>query len=541
MKEKTTKQLMRVFFLIAFISLIGILWQWNGKNTSKVKVSGGSFSEGIVGAPRYINPVLAQSPSDKDMTMLIFGTLLHYDKYKNIVYDLADSLTVSDDKKTYNLKLKSNIFFHDGNRITTDDLIFTIEKIQDPLIKSPLFNKWEGINVEKVSNIEVKFILSQEYSDLENNLEIGILPKHLWKNIKSEDFIFSKLNEKPIGSGSYKVEEIKEKESGIPKYYLLEKYNKSSAYIEHIKIYFYENEEALTNAYRKGEIESAYGLSANKENHDLFENEFSSTGKLPRIFGLFFNQNKQKLLKNKEIRLLINNVINRQKIIDKVFAGYAYPIDNPIGETITNEKQYNDSDFTKFLQKNNWIKNKDGIYYNEKTKEVLSFTISAPNVDELIEIAEIVKESLLRYGIGITIKIFENSDFHEKVIRPRDYEILLFGYMIEKPTDLYAFWHSSQKNDPGFNISLYSNNKVDKELEKLRKDKNSSDIQILLDEINKDIPAVFIYSPAYTYLLPKKIKGENISITEKQDRFLDIRNWYIQTRSIWNIFIKKEA
>ena len=60
-------------------------------------------------------------------------------------------------------------------------------------------------------------------------------------------------------------------------------------------------------------------------------------------------------------------------------------------------------------------------------------------------------------------------------------------------------------------------------------------------QINKDIPAVFIYSPAYTYLLPKKIKGENISITEKQDRFLDIRNWYIQTRSIWNIFLKKEA
>jgi len=252
-----------------------------------------------------------------------------------------------------------------------------------------------------------------------------------------------------------------------------------------------------------------------------------------------FNQNKQEILKDTSIRALIQDSIQREKLINEIFAGYAYPINNPLG-TIYQEENKDTSALEEKIEKAGWQKNDQGIYTKGSgdTVKILSLDLSTPNTEDLIELAQKIKTGLREKGIQINIRIFDEADLHQKVIRPRDYEILLFGYMLEKDTDLYAFWHSSQKNDPGLNIGLYSNSIVDKELEKLRKDKSTANLTIIENEINKDIPAVFIYSPAFTYLLPEKIKGEHISIIEKQDRYSDIENWYIYTRTVWNIFLK---
>ena len=539
-KQKTLQILMYVFFVIAIGSLFGIFFQWQKKHTSIVKTVGGSFREGIIGSPRFINPVLAQSQSDKDMTKLVFASLINRNETSH--FDLAESLDTSPDHKEYTLTLKKNIYFHDGTKITADDVLFTIEKIQNPFIKSPLFNKWEGVHAEKIDNYKVKFTLDKPYSDFEDNLVMGVLPKHLWEKVKDDEFMFNTLNIKPIGSGYYRVKNIHYKKTGVPQYYTLERVPHSPAYIQEIQIYFYENENELAQAYRDGEIEAAYGLTANQENYDLFKDDRGITGKLPRIFGLFFNQQKQKILKNKNIRLLINEAINRKQIIENVFHGYAYPIDNPLGNIAIEKQKEKEEKIKQYIQsieKDGWKKDESGIYVNEKTKERLKLEIATPNIEELTHIANLIKEELLPYGINITVRVYEESDLHNKIIRPRNYEILLFGYMIEKNTDLYAFWHSSQENDPGLNISLYTNSTVDRELEQLRKEDNAETLEKISNEINKDVPAAFIYSPAYTYLLPKKIKGEKIHIIEKQDRFSQIKDWYIFTRHVWNSFIKK--
>lgn len=540
MKKISTKQWLRVFFILALISLLGILWQWQNNFSTTVKVSGGSFTEGIIGTPRFINPVLARPGVEKDLTQLVFGSLITKNAKDEYVFNLADSLDVSEDGKTYILKLKDNLFFHDGQTIDADDFIFTLEKIQDPIIKSPLKGRWEGVvDIKKIDNLTIELTLDQAYSDFIDNFNIGIIPQHVWKDIKSDEFIFSIYNSEPIGSGNYFVKKINFKNSGIPNSYLLEKAKESTAYISKIKLSFFENETELIQAYRDGKIDTLYGPSANQDNRDLFDNEFATTGKLPKIFGLFLNQNKQKLLADKNIRSLINAAIDRQSIIDEIFAGYAYPITGPLGGFVPSKKEL--SYYQQKLENEGWLKNERGIL-TKKINDVetpLSINLSTPNTDELISLSQVLKKDLYQYGIELNIKIFDEGSLHQKVIRPRDYEILLFGYMIEKDTDLYAFWHSSQKSDPGLNISLYSNKSIDKQLESLRKTKNSIDLESFEKEIMNDVPAIFIYSPAYTYLLPKKIKGEQIFITEKNDRFAHIEDWYINTRKVWNFFIKK--
>ncbi len=542
--NKNTKLWIRVFFLIAIFSLFGGIWQLQKKLLVEVKTSGGSFSEGIVGTPRFINPVLAQSQSDHDLTRLVFGSLLEVDEHGEIDYLLAEKLSSDPDKKRYELSLKPNIYFQDGERITAEDLIFTIEKIQDPLIKSPLFSQWEGIEVKKKDTLSVEFLLSQSYADFPENLDIGILPKHIWSKIPTASFIFNTNNNKPIGSGPYLVKNITYKKTGIPKSYILESSPYHKNFIQKIKLFFYENEAELAKAFRDGDIDAAYGLSANSQNKDLFHKETSITGQLPRIFGLFYNPQKNSLLKDASIRKLIEGSLDKEALIDEVFAGYAYPIDSPLGKVSYTKKDELARQAQEALIKKGWKKNSEGILQKDlgenKKSLKLEFKVSIPNTKDILELSEKIKEQLAEHGIAITIQPFEKSILEQKIIRLRDYEILLFGYMIERDSDLYAFWHSSQISDPGLNISLYRDAKVDVELEKLRTKGEAANMELIEKRIQDYRPASFIYSPAFTYILPRKIKGENInSLTERSDRFAHISDWYIQTRHVWKMFTKK--
>lgn len=529
--------MIRVFFVIAIISLVGITLIGQQKITSIIKTSGGSFTEGVIGAPRFLNPVLAQSQTDKDLTQLVFGSLLHVLPNNEIDYELAENLDVSEDKKTYVLTLRKDIFFHDGNPITSDDVLFTIKQIQDPLIKSPIQARWEGVSVEKIDEHTIEFKLVKAYVDFPHNLTIGILPKKVWENISPDQFIFSIYNTNPIGSGSYKVDSIQVSSDGIPQSYTLKRYKKGlKTYIQKITLYFFENKESLIKAYNNGSINTLYGISTQENKINQKKNVEILSEPLPRIFGVFFNQNKQEILKDINVRKAINHSINKEKIIQKVFLGNAIPINNFTGIKQT-ESVYDKEKVASLLKSSNWEINDSGIY--EKEGKLLNFNLSIPNVTELKQVAELIQADLLENGIVMEIKIFDQGDLTQNVIRPRDYEAILFGYMIEKKTDLYAFWHSSQKSDPGLNISLYSNKTIDDALEKLRASLENFDEKSLGDEINKDLTAIFLYSPKYTYILPNKIKGlENVYVTNEQNRYASIHDWYIQTRRVWNGFIK---
>ena len=95
--------------------------------TLTVPAYGGTYSEGLIGSPRFINPILAQTNDvDTDLSKLIFSGLMKYDKDKQLIPDLAESYQISDDKLTYTFQLKKNIKWHDGEPFKADDVIFTI-------------------------------------------------------------------------------------------------------------------------------------------------------------------------------------------------------------------------------------------------------------------------------------------------------------------------------------------------------------------------------------------------------------------------------
>jgi len=458
--------------------------------------------------------------------------------------DLADKYEVSEDGLSYHFYIKEEAVFHDGEPVTSDDVIFTVLAAQNPELKSPKRSNWEGISVEKINDKEVIFRLNQPYTPFLQNMTLGIVPRHIWNNIDINEFTLSKFNLEPIGSGPYKISKIRKDSIGIPTSYTLEsnkEYALGRPFIDELIFRYFRNQDDLMESYNDSELDSVYGINPKVARVLQIDGHRVETYTLPRIFGIFFNQNENALLSEKPVREALKLATPKIEIVDQVLSGFGTVIDSTIPQHILNLTPSPATDITlaqSILAENGWVKNDEGFLI-DSNGIILEIDISTSNVDELSDVAEITANSWGQLGVKTNIKNFDTSDLNPSVIRPRKFEALLFGIVISKDVDLYAFWHSSQRDDPGLNITNYTNVSTDSALEIIRDIGSDKDILDSFNtEITKDIPAIFLYSPDFIYVLPDKLKGLEISnLISSEDRFMNVHEWYINTDKVWEVFI----
>jgi peptide/nickel transport system substrate-binding protein len=551
-----------VFFIgliiIFFISVISILESINKSLMVSIPYHGGSISEGIIGTPRFINPILANSPADLDMVSLIYSGLLRKNPDGTLVPDLAEKYEMSKDGLTYTFTLKNKIYFQDGNPVTADDVVFTINEAKDSVIKSPRKVDWDGVTAVKIDAKTIEFTLKQPYPAFLENATLGIMPAALWNNSPIE---LNNANTNPIGSGPYQIKNTNRESSGVIDSYELVPFKKfilGEPYIQNLNLYFYSNEENLIQALENNTVDQISSITP--LNADILKerNYEIDSSVLPRIFGLFFNQNQNTLFTDKVITKSIDQAIDKDKIIREVLFGYGVAIDNPIPPNIIAYQKLSPANKTpreeilqnviNNLAKDGWVKGPDGFLQKtitgnnkKKTTSVLEFSISTGNAVELAKTAELIKEDLFAIGMKVDIKTFDIGNLNQNVIRPRKYDALLFGEIINHESDLFAFWHSSQRKDPGLNVAMYTNAKVDKILEDaavtIDEQARIKKYAQFEDEIQKDVPAVFLYSPNFIYVVSPNLKGLSIDqITSPKDRFSNVYLWYTETENVWKIF-----
>jgi peptide/nickel transport system substrate-binding protein len=537
-----------VSFVIFCMSAFLLLGSVRDALSVTVPAHGGTLVEGIVGTPRFANPLFAVSDADKDLSQLVYSGLMHAMADGTLVPDMADSYTISDDGLSYSFHIRKGLVWSDGKPVTTDDVEFTIIKAQDVTLKSPRRASWDGVTVEKKDPENITLHLKQPYGLFLESTTMGIMPKHIWSTLSSDEFPFSEKNIQPIGTGPFKVYSVTRGPSGAPAEYILNA-NKTYAlgrpYLDSIILKFYQNETTLSDALNSGAIESTSGISTTLA-QTLEKNDARiEHATLTRTFGIFLNQNQAQVFSDKVVRQVLSETVSRKDIIDQALSGFGKPVFSPVETSKSDHSTYEispDSASTT-LKKAGFTIGDDGILIKKTKKEStkLSFSIAAPNVPELVETARILEERWKSLGVGVEVKIFDSTDLQQNIIRTRKYDALLFGMVTGKNPDYYAFWHSSQRNDPGLNVAMYTNPKTDKILESLRKtsdpaerDKGYADFA---KEITNDTPAVFLYSPEFLYVIPKDLGGTTFKeITVPSDRFANVFKWYKKTDKIWSPF-----
>ncbi|MEK7628663.1 MAG: peptide ABC transporter substrate-binding protein [Patescibacteria group bacterium] len=539
------------FSLLLAVSTFFLVVNMNTLLTSDVPAPGGTYTEGIVGTPRFVNPLLATSDADRDIVALTYSGLMRATPDDTFIPDLAEHVDISEDGMSYTFTLRPDAVFHDGTPVTARDVVFTVALAQSPDTKSPRRPDWEGVTVEAPDDRTVHITLPHPYAPFIETATLGILPAHLWQNVAPTDFPFHALNTNPIGSGPYAVDRVRIDSSGTPTRMSLKAsktFTLGKPFITTIILDFYPNADELIRAITNGSVEGAGGVATARIS-EITPYTALLRSSLPRIFALFLNPDKATIFADAPIRSALEQSVDRGALVNDNLNGYGVSVKGPVIPASVDKNTGSTTPLTGFdpaaarakLEAAGWKPDETGLL--KKKGASLEFSISTSDAPELAGVADSLARSWRSIGADVHVKVFSASDLTNAVIRPRDYQALLFGEVIGRNYDLYPFWHSSQRNDPGLNLSLYANAKADKLLSEIRKESNRRARATLVEEfvaiVAEDKPAIFLFAPEFVYALPHDMMGVRLgSLGTPSERFGNVYEWYRKTERVWDIFIK---
>ncbi len=520
--RKIKKEKFLSFFIVFLIFSLIILSILSDKFLIEIPKEGGVVNEVVIkDKPRFINPVLGISNIDKSLISLIYSPLFKTDNNGDLIENIA-SYKINNTGKTYSIKLKKGIKFSDEQEMTTDDIIYTIEQIQNPKNNSFYRPEWVGIKLKKIDNYNLDIILPKVNYYFKKSLSLYILPKHIWKNI--EYFNLDDRNLNPIGSGPFQIQEIKwendEKNKRIESIRLIknESYWKGRIFLNEIKFNFFETQNTFLNS----------SLDPNIENINIFnydqikelEKKFykKEINELVNFKLTIKNNNSNKFLNIKKIRKYIFDSWNSKNKKELTY----------LRKDILEDKNFN------YDEENNLLKYK---------KEIISFSVlTGINQDEsLLKIAEKLKNKLRISGVNINLKKASSKDFITKY-RNRNFESIISGYHDDEKY-LFYYHHSSQKNDPGTNIAQFNSQKINNLIIDLTKNLPEKDRKLKKEELNKEIKNYYLILDLKKnksfYYLSKNIDNLDLEkINSGENRFWNIQNWVVLKEKVLPILKK---
>jgi peptide/nickel transport system substrate-binding protein len=598
------KKEVQLINLLVFFIIINLGWLcFNGasKHLRMVPVSGGQYSEGLIGSPAHINPLYSSlSDVDNDLSRLIYSSLFKYDINGRLENDLAESYAVSADGKSYTVKLRSDARWQSGEKLTAADVVFTFEEINNPAYNSPLRRSFSGVEIAKQDDQTVVFTLSNSYAPFLGLLTFGIMPQSVWGQVSPESAPLAETNLKPVGSGPYEFKSLIKDKSGNIKTYTVtanKDYYGKKPYLKDIVFKFYSSSMEALNGLNDNNVDGLSAIAPSDRDNLIARNSLNFYQlDLPQIKAVFFNQDKNPYLKDVKVRQALSYATPKQQIVDQVENDNARVINGPI---LDNNYAYNPniekysldlaraaslleaagwkkqaltaddiaalniksasssavlSDTEKIeiaLGPGNWLyadqasPKKTATTKAAKTvtptgKNFLIINLTIVDDEENNRIAQIIKDSWEKIGVKTVITPIAVREIQGSAVKPKNYEALLFSEQVGNDPDVYVFWHSTQAGSSGLNLSNYKNEEVDKYLEEGRlsadQTQRIADYQQFQTLLNNDAPAVFLFSPYYTYVQNKKFKGFAVkSIAAPADRLTDINDWYVKTaeRFVW--------
>jgi len=438
-----------------------------------------AYIEGVVGQPVAFNPLVKSSNEiDETIESLIFSSLP----------ELSESYKILDDGKTYTFQLKPNLKFHNGRPLTVDDVAYTLESLPE----------FQDVKLERIDERTIKFMLQEPFAPFLEILDVGIVPKGFPKDYKGLS---------PVGSGPYRVARIRRGN----RIYTVELDAVDPDYqIKRLCFKFYPTHRELAEAVKLGDV-LAYGGPKILEwpTFNYFEAPIAG-----RYYGLFFNLNGPEILKDRNFRRNLARALDKKVIIKQALNGEGVEINSPIDNSWAQSDDISTYPYQKI----------PAVTYNNK------LTLTVPATLTHLKTADIIKEYWSSLGVALDIRPVPPEQILEKVIKPKNFEILLFGQEVGRDPDRYSYWHSTQEEYPGLNFCSYEQMRVDKALEEGRKtldqEKRKEHYANFQRVLTADVPVIWLYHPLYTFGVSKKISNVRLdSFFYPRDRFRTLKDW----------------
>jgi len=507
-------------------------------------VAGGTYTEGILGSFTNANPLYAAGGVDGAVASLVFAGLMKYTPDNQLVGDLSEKIDVDERGVRYTLTLRDDLKWHDGEPLTSADVVFTYKTIQNPDARSPLFNSWQGIAVEAPNAKTVVFTLPNPLSAFPHALINGIVPKHLLESTPPSQLRSISFNTvRPIGAGPFKWRAIEvkgdkadtreEQISLVP----FEQYHGGVSKLEQFIIRSFREEARLIRSFDNQELNAMVGLSSMPElkstDIPITQYNIPLTGQI-----LVFFKTTQEILSDTKVRQALVKASDTTAII----RGLDHPVIASRGPLLRSHTGYdknivqfptNVDEANSLLDSAGWIRRDDGLRY--KGDRPLSFSLLAQNTNEYTYVTQTLQRQWRTVGIDVQVSWQPDTELQNTAAR-HDYDALLYGISLGVDPDVFPYWHSSQA-DPlaanRLNLSEYKSTVADKSLEAGRTRADSALRAIkyrpFLEAWKSDAPALALYQPRFLYIVRAPLAGfDPRMLNNATDRFENVENWMIR-------------
>ena len=517
--------------------------------TPEVKPSaGGVYSEALIGSFNRFNPVLDYTnPVDQDVDRLIFSSLLRFDDRGIPVNDLIESMGISQSGQNYNVSLRPNAVWHDGQPLTSDDVVFTISLMRSEELPLPddIRSLWQEVEAEALDEHTLQFRLPEPYAPFLDYLTFGILPQHLLGDLSPEEIINSEFNLQPVGSGPFRFDNFLvdgDQISGVA-LTAFEDYYHDPAFIEQFIFKYYPDPESAITAYQSGEV-----LGISQVTNDILPQALEEpnlnmhSGQVPLLSMIFLNLDNPQVpyFQDVNVRRALLMGIDRQRIITQLNEGQATLAHGPVfpGSWAyydgIEKIDYDPEGAINILRSAGYSIPASGnqVRTNDEGQS-LSFELVYPQGTKYEQLAEAIAADWERLGVQANLEAVDADSLESDFLDPRDYQAALVDINLTRSPDPdpYPFWDQAQITG-GQNYSMWNDRQASEYLEQARVELDRSERIRLYNNFqvrfSSDLPALPLFYPVYNYGIDQRVNGVTIgSLYQPSDRFADVVKWFL--------------
>lgn len=541
-QEHIKKNVIERFSHIANIRLLIVEWAllvsalimlavaqafWFGDSYAEnVFVDGGTYTEATLGNVSSMNPLFANTSSEKVLSRLMFATLSTIDYSGHSGIGLAQSILPSEGGKVWTVKLRDNLKWSDGEPITNDDVIFTVGLIKNPLVNSIYDSNLSNVKVRENENGEIVFELPTSYADFITALNFPIVPKHILGEADPQTLIENSFSNAPVTSGPFSFNAVQASSNEERVYYLSANpnYYNGQEMLSSFAVHAYSTKDAIIRAVNAGSVTATAELTG-AEQDKISSNQFIvKDSSLNSGAFIFFNTTRN-FVNNVEMRAAIRQGIDLEKI--RGAAPGTTALDYPLLESQIKLENY------PVIPEQNHDAAKTKIS-ELAAGEQIHLDVATINSGYLPGVADALKSELEELGFDVNVTTYEeNQEFINNIISKRSYDVLVYEVELGTDPDLLPYYHSSQASSAGLNLSNYRDTMMDDLIlgardaldENLRIKKYESFLEYWVT----GVPAIGLYQPNLTYYYNRNVRtfSNDTRLVTALDRFSDIQGWAV--------------
>jgi peptide/nickel transport system substrate-binding protein len=542
--------------VIAWLAIIGLLvsavalqmfWYQQAYRTTAWK-EGGTYAEAVLGPITTLNPLYASTPAEQAASKLLFSSLYTYDDTGSLADDLATSMSVSQTGKEYVVKIRDDVKWSDGTKLTAKDVAFTVNLMKSVEVRSIMLGNWVDVTAEAMDDRTIKFTLPAQYASFPHALTFSVLPQHILRDTPEGSIRQSTFSVSPTGSGPFSLRLLQNSPNGSHKIVNLSAapdYYKGAPRLARFELHGYKEQDDMTRALQTGEVNAAAGT--NLQESDL-PSDFSvkqypvNSG----VYALFNSDNAT--LKEPKVRQALQAGTDTADVRKAV--GYDVPdlylpfVNGQLsGDEVPSPVTYDVAKAKSLLDQAGWKLQAGQSVRQNASGQPLQLTVVTVKDATYEKVLERLAGQWRELGVKVNTQIKDPSsptqDFVQTTLQPREYDVLLYKLVIGVDPDVYAYWHSSQTSRLGYNFANYRSGPADDALASARTrtepELRNEKYKDFAKQWLTDAPAIGLYQSVMQYVYRPSVQPDIKvdGVPSEADRYSNVRYWSAQQLPVY--------